>query len=70
MKIQDCLAGFSLYGWRHPDGMLQPGNTSTRIESWPSELTLLGRTFTLEDVVQPNPPGTHGDKVFENAEYA
>jgi hypothetical protein len=70
MRIETCLAGFTLYGWRHSNGMLQPGDSKVRMESWPSELTLLGRTFTLEDVVQPNPPGTHGDRIFENAEYA
>lgn len=56
------LAGFGMGGTRLPDGKIQISGSGKLIPDWPSEVTLLGDTFTLETVQK----GSNG---WENAEY-
>lgn len=56
------LAGIGMGGTRLPDGKIQISGSGKLIPDWPSEVTLLGDTFTLESVQK----GSNG---WENAEY-
>lgn len=65
------FAGFDLGGWRMSDGTLcscggdlKPSNLT--LSEWPEEITIFGRTYTLERVEK----GTFRDSAqWENAIY-
>lgn len=64
IKYQE-IAGFTLAGWRTKQNVIEL--QSRQITEWPDEITLLGTTYTLEEVIKlsTRPDGA----IFENAEY-
>jgi len=60
------VAGFDLCGWKLKDGSIQLESGSI-IAKWPSEVELLGNTYTLEEV-SGNEPDEQG-RIFQNAMY-
>jgi hypothetical protein len=63
------LAGFSLAGWRLPNNVIQiEGGTDRFVANWPPEITFMGNTYTLENIVIGSIRQEDG-ALFENAEY-
>ena len=62
------ISGFGLAGYRAISGVIQLIGTKRFIGDWPEEITLLGTTYTLEDVIKGKVDEKTGTQ-FENAEY-
>ena len=61
------VAGFDLGGWRLKNGTIKFGHPGRIIDDWPKEITLLGSTYTLEDVKKG--AFDENDAQWENALY-
>ena len=68
--LEGELSGFGLAAWRHKNGVIQLlGGKDRHIgTTWPDEITLLGNTYTLEEVIKGSVRQEDG-AIFENAEY-
>ena len=61
------LAGLNLAGIKLKNGKIKLSQSNRLIPNWPTEITLLGETYTLEDVVIGS---TSSDgETYENAVY-
>lgn len=60
------FAGFTLAGYRQPDGTIKASSGMAKLNGWPEEITIEGVTFTREEIVTC---GESDQGVFENAEY-
>lgn len=68
-KVQDKeLTGFGLGGYRAKSGVIELTGTGRYIPDWPEEITLMGNTYTLEEVIKGSIDEETG-AIWENAEY-
>lgn len=63
------LAGFDLGGYRQLNNTVKINGTDRFIDDWPKEISLLGNTYELEDVVKGAVDERTGEQ-WENAIYA
>jgi hypothetical protein len=61
------LAGFDIGGVRLPDGTIRLMGSGRIIHKWPTHVTHLGNTYTLEDTHKGGP---YEGGIWENAIYA
>lgn len=72
MEWQKFFAGFDLGGWRREDGKIE--SDGAVMDGWPSEISVFGNTYTLEETQIGELAGPRSDAPsaaarWENAVY-
>lgn len=67
VQLQE-LTGFGLGGYVAPSGVIKLTGSGRYISAWPEEITILGNTYALENVIKGTTNPKTGDQ-WQNAEY-